>query len=71
MNDNTTFDDFKEPESYVNETIGRVIEKQQTEVEDFKENSIDMALLMSSNPKDELRDMYVQYIQINIIYDLN
>ena len=63
MNDNTTFDDFKEPESYVNETIGRVIEKQQTEVEDFKENSIDMALLMSSNPKDELRDMYVQYIQ--------
>ena len=63
MSENTTFDDFKEQESYVNETIGRVIEKQQTEVEDFKENSIDMTLLMSNSPKDELRDMYVQYIQ--------
>lgn len=59
----TIFDDFKSPKTYVNETIGKVIEKQLTEVEEFKDEYIDLPISMADSPKDELRDMYVQYIQ--------
>ena len=43
------FDDFKVPEAsaYVNETIGRVFEKELTEVELFKED-LDDQLLMAN-----------------------
>ncbi len=59
----TQFNDFKSPEIYVNDTIGKVIEKQLTEVEEFKDEYIDLPISMADSPKDELRDMYVQYIQ--------
>ena len=46
------FDDFKVPETaaYVNEAIGRVFEKELTEVEQFKED-LDDQLLMADNYK--------------------
>ena len=52
------FDDFKVPETaaYVNDAIGRVFEKELTEVEQFKED-LDDQLLMSDNPQDELTEM--------------
>ncbi len=54
------FDDFKVPETaaYVNEAIGRVFEKELTEVEQFKED-LDDQLLMADNPKDELTQLVV------------
>ena len=61
--DETQFDDFKSPKTYVNDTIGKVIEKQLTEVEEFKDEYIDLPISMADAPKEELRDMYVQYIQ--------
>lgn len=59
------FDDFKPAEeqgSFVNETIGSVIEKELTEVEQFKED-FDDQLLMADNPKDDLTQIIVGYIQ--------
>ena len=58
------FDDFKVPETaaYVNDAIGRVFEKELTEVEQFKED-LDDQLLMSDNPQDELTEMIIGYIQ--------
>ena len=46
------FDDFKVPEAaaYVNDAIGRVFEKELTEVEQFKED-LDDQLLMADNYK--------------------
>ena len=46
------FDDFKVPEAaaYVNDAIGRVFEKELTEVELFKED-LDDQLLMADNYK--------------------
>ena len=46
------FDDFKVPETaaYVNDAIGRVFEKELTEVEQFKED-LDDQLLMADNYK--------------------
>ena len=43
----TQFDDFKSPETYVNDTIGKVIEKQLTEVEEFKDEYIDLPISMA------------------------
>ena len=57
------FNDFMEPEaSYVNEAIGKVFEKELSEVEQFKED-LDDQLMMADNPKDELTNMIVGYIQ--------
>ena len=58
------FDDFKvaEPSVGYNETIGKVFEKELTEVEQFKED-FDDQLLFSDNPKDLLTEMIVGYIQ--------
>ncbi len=59
------FDDFKVPEAaiYVNEAIGRVFEKEQTEVELFKEESIDDIISMGDNPQDKLTELIIEYIQ--------
>lgn len=65
MNDNEEqFDDFKTPETatYVNETIGRVVQKELTEVEQFKRD-LDDQLIMADSPKDELTEMIIGYIQ--------
>ena len=59
------FDDFKPAEeqgAFVNETIGSVIQKELTEVEQFKED-FDDQLLMAENPKDDLTQIIVGYIQ--------
>ncbi len=58
------FDDFKVPETaaYVNEAIGRVFEKELSEVEQFKEG-LDDTIEMSDSPKEELTKMIVGYIQ--------
>ena len=58
------FDDFKVSETtdYVNETIGKVFEKELTEVEQFKEDFDDM-LAMADSPKDLLTDTIIGYIQ--------
>lgn len=73
--DNTeTFDDFKIPEeqpAFVNDSIGNVIEKELTEVEQFKEK-LDEPLLVAEHPKDVLMATVVKYIQgcgdINQVY---
>ena len=65
MNNNEDqFDDFKNPEAatYVNEAIGRVVEKELTEVEQFKKD-LDDQLMMADSPKDELTEMIIGYIQ--------
>lgn len=65
FDNNEIFDDFKPAEeqaAFVNETIGNVIERELTEVEQFKED-FDDQLLMSDNPKDDLTQIIVGYIQ--------
>lgn len=65
FDNNEIFDDFKpaeEPAAFVNETIGNVIERELSEVELFKEE-FDDQLLMSDNPKDNLTQIIVGYIQ--------
>lgn len=59
------FDDFKPAEeqgAFVNETIGNVIERELTEVEQFKED-FDELLLMADNPKDDLTQIIIGYVQ--------
>lgn len=59
------FDDFKPAEeqgTFVNETIGNVIERELTEVEQFKED-FDELLLMADNPKDDLTQIIIGYVQ--------
>ena len=57
------FDDFKPAgESYVNENISSVLQKEQTQVEEFKEN-FDDQLLMSDHPADQLTEIVIGYIQ--------
>lgn len=59
------FDDFKPAEeqgAFVNETIGNVIERELTEVEQFKED-FDEQLLMADNPKDNLTQIIIGYVQ--------
>lgn len=65
FDNNEIFDDFKPAEeqaAFVNETIGNVIERELSEVELFKEE-FDDQLLMSDNPKDNLTQIIVGYIQ--------
>ena len=59
------FDDFKPAEeqgAFVNETIGNVIERELTEVEQFQED-FDEQLLMADNPKDDLTQIIIGYVQ--------
>ena len=63
IQDKQEFDDFKPAdESYVNENIGSVLQKEQTQVEEFKEN-FDDQLLMSEHPADQLTEVVIGYIQ--------
>ena len=58
------FDDFKPVGETVkvNKEIGKVLEKELSEVEQFKED-FDDQLMLSDRPKDQLTDIVVQYIQ--------
>lgn len=58
------FDDFKPVGEtvVVNKEIGKVLEKELSEVEQFKED-FDEQLMLSDRPKDQLTDIVVQYIQ--------
>lgn len=60
------FDDFKPAEveepAFVNESISRIMEKELTAVEQFKED-LDDQLMMSDSPKDLLTEMIIGYIQ--------
>ncbi len=57
------FDDFKTPETvYVNRDIADILLKEQTEVEEYKEN-LDDQLMMSDRPSDTLTEIAVGYIQ--------
>ncbi|UVS53099.1 AIPR family protein [Bacteroides thetaiotaomicron] len=64
MEENQVFDDFKTPEAsiYVNDTIGRVFEKELSDIEQFKED-LDDQLMMADSPKDQLTEMIIGYIQ--------
>lgn len=60
------FDDFKEPEDskfYQNPVTNNIFAKELTEVEKYKEDMLDEVLNMSDNPKDELTQLVVSYIQ--------
>ena len=60
---NNLFDDFKAPEaSYVSEAISKVFEKELSEVEQFKEE-LDDQLTLADDPKEELTNMIIGYIQ--------
>lgn len=57
------FDDFKPANAeFVNENIVKVLNKEQTEVEKFKED-FDDQLLMANRPKDQLTEIVIGYIQ--------
>ena len=58
------FDDFKPVGETVkvNKEIGKVLEKELSDVEQFKED-FDDQLMLSDRPKDQLTDIVVQYIQ--------
>lgn len=57
------FDDFRPSESsFLNETIGSIVERELTEAEKFKED-LDDQLLMADSPKDELTELIIGYIQ--------
>jgi hypothetical protein len=65
LDNNEIFDDFKPAEeqtAYVSDAICNVIEKELSEVEQFKED-FDEQLLMADNPKDILTQIIVEYIQ--------
>ena len=64
MEENQVFDDFKTPEAsiYGNDTIGRVFEKELSDIEQFKED-LDDQLMMADSPKDQLTEMIIGYIQ--------
>ena len=64
MEDNfDEFDDFKPAgESYINDALNNVLQKEQSEVVAFKEN-FDDQLLMSEHPKDTLTEIVIGYIQ--------
>ena len=60
---NNQFDDFKPSEaSYVSEAISKVFEKELSEVEQFKEE-LDDQLTLADDPKEELTNMIIGYIQ--------
>lgn len=58
------FDDFKPvgETTVFNKEIGKVLEKELSEVEQFKKD-FDEQLMLSDRPKDQLTDIVVQYIQ--------
>lgn len=64
MEENQVFDDFKtlEASTYVNDTIGRVFEKELSDIEQFKED-LDDQLMMTDSPKDQLTEIIIGYIQ--------
>ena len=65
FDNNEIFDDFKpaeEQNSFINDAISNVIEKELSEVEQFKVD-FDDQLLMADNPKDNLTNIIVGYIQ--------
>ena len=60
------FDDFKvaDPTSEMDDVVtNKVVAKELTEVEQYKEEVLDEILGMSDNPKDELTQLVVGYIQ--------
>lgn len=60
------FDDFKVAEiapEIENEVVNTIVAKELTEVEQYKEEVLDEILGMSDNPKDELTQTVVGYIQ--------
>lgn len=63
IDDTQVFDDFNSVENtYVNENIGHILQKEQSQVEKFKE-TFDEQLQMSDHPADELTEIVVGYIQ--------
>lgn len=65
LDNNEVFDDFKPAEeqtAYVSDAICNVIEKELSEVEQFKED-FDEQLLMADNPKDDLTQIIIGYVQ--------
>ncbi len=65
MENDFTFDDFKEPEQtpqYINDAISKVLEKELTVVEKFKQD-FDEQLMLSDNPKSQFTDIAIEYIQ--------
>lgn len=64
--DMSNFDDFKPVEENTeseNTIANAIVAKELTEVEQYKEDYLDEILDMSDNPKDELTQMVVGYIQ--------
>lgn len=64
--DTSNFDDFKPVEDNTeseNTIANAIVAKELTEVEQYKEDYIDDVLEMSDNPKEELTQMIVGYIQ--------
>lgn len=60
------FDDFKEPEDsklYQNPVTNNIFAKELTEVEKYKEDVLDEILNISDNPKDQLTQLVVGYVQ--------
>lgn len=60
------FDDFKPTEdatSFVSDTSFSFFEKDQSEVEEFKEDRIDMIIGMADDPKDALTSLVISYVQ--------
>ncbi len=65
MENDFTFDDFKEPEQtpqYINDAISEVLEKELTAVEKFKQD-FDEQLMLSDDPKSQFTDIAIEYIQ--------
>lgn len=65
MEQNFTFDDFKEQElstSYINDSIQDIIKKELTAVESFKQD-LDEQLMISDDPKAQFTDIAIEYIQ--------
>lgn len=67
VEDKLEFDDFKKAENSI-ETIedsktNAIVTKELTEVEQYKEDILDETLGMAENPKDELTQLVIGYIQ--------
>ncbi len=65
MEQNFTFDDFKEQEQtpqYINDSISDILKKELTAVESFKQD-LDEQLMLSESPKSEFTDIAIEYIQ--------
>ena len=65
MEQDFTFDDFKEQENtpqYINDSISDILKKELTAVEAFKQD-FDDQLLLSDDPKYQFTDIAIEYIQ--------